>query len=99
MSAASWHVYIVRCADDTLYTGVTIDVARRIQEHNESQKGAKYTRARRPVELVYSESVADRSAAMKRECEIKRLSVSEKQRLLADRAQASISGMSLLSRR
>ena len=99
MSDAGWHVYIVRCADDSLYTGVAIDVARRVQEHNESPKAAKYTRARRPVELVYSESVPDRATAMKREYAIKQLSVAEKQRLLETVDQASISGMSLLSSR
>jgi len=67
-----YHVYIVKCADDTLYTGIATQLDRRIEEHNSSEKGAKYTRIRRPVELVYSEEYPDRSAASKREYEIKK---------------------------
>ena len=67
-----WHVYIVRCADRTLYTGVARDLAARIEAHNEG-RGAKYTRSRRPVKLVYQEPAADRSAALRREHAIKRL--------------------------
>ncbi len=67
-----YYVYIVRCADDTLYTGIATELERRIEEHNSSDKGAKYTRARRPVTLVYSETHADRSLASKREYVIKK---------------------------
>ena len=67
-----YFVYIVRCSDNTLYTGIATELQRRIQEHNSSDKGAKYTRARRPVELVYSEEYPDRSSASKREYEIKK---------------------------
>ena len=67
-----YYVYILRCADDTLYTGITTELERRIDEHNGSAKGAKYTCTRRPVKLVYSEEQADRSAASKREYEIKK---------------------------
>ena len=67
-----YYVYIARCADDTLYTGIATDLARRIEEHNSSEKGAKYTRVRRPVSLVYSEEFPDRSLASKREYEIKK---------------------------
>jgi len=67
-----YYVYIVKCADNTLYTGIATHLDRRIEEHNSSEKGAKYTRARRPVELVYSEEYPDRSAASKREYEIKK---------------------------
>lgn len=78
-----WFVYIVRCADDSLYTGITIDVDRRIQEHNEGDKlAAKYTRARRPVVLMYQEVCESRSAATKREIEIKQLSRKEKDEFL-----------------
>jgi putative endonuclease len=74
-----YYVYIVRCADDTLYTGIATELQRRIEEHNSSTKGAKYTRARRPVELVYHEHYNDRSTASKREYEIKKkMSRSEK---------------------
>ncbi len=63
---------MVKCADDTLYTGIATELDRRIEEHNASDKGAKYTRVRRPVELVYSETYPDRSSASKREYEIKK---------------------------
>ena len=75
------YVYIVRCSDGTLYTGWTNNLELRIQAHNEG-RGAKYTRARRPVELVYSETAPSKSEAMKRECEIKRLSRREKHELI-----------------
>lgn len=68
----SYFVYILQCADDTLYTGIATDINRRLNEHNTSDKGAKYTRSRRPVTLVYSEGFPDRSSASRREYEIKR---------------------------
>ena len=68
-----WKVYIVECADGTYYTGITTNVRRRILEHNFSFKSSKYTRSRRPVRLVYEESVDDRSHASKREIQIKKL--------------------------
>jgi putative endonuclease len=74
-------VYILRCADDTLYTGYTTELVRRIQEHNEG-KGAKYTRGRGPVELVYVEEAADRSLGQSREEAIKRLTRSQKEELI-----------------
>lgn len=78
-----WHVYVVRCADGTLYTGVAIDVAKRVAEHNGAGKsGARYTRARRPVRLVYQEAAANRSAACKREWRIKQLTRREKLALI-----------------
>ena len=67
-----YYVYMVRCADDTLYTGIATELQRRIEEHNSSDKGAKYTRARRPVTLVYQEEFPDRSSASKREYAIKK---------------------------
>jgi putative endonuclease len=76
-----WFVYILRCADNTLYTGVTTDLERRVKEHNGELgkgRGAKYTKARRPVTLVYSEATADRSNAQIREAAIRKLSNSEK---------------------
>lgn len=79
----SYFVYIVRCADDTLYTGITTDVARRIDEHNHSDSvGAKYTRNRRPVVLVYTQECANRSDATKEELRIKKLSRHAKDTLL-----------------
>lgn len=79
----SWHVYIVRCADGTFYTGVAIDVARRVDEHNgRGQRGARYTRVRRPVKLVYQEMAAGRSEAGKREYAIKQQSRTAKRALI-----------------
>jgi putative endonuclease len=75
------HVYIVECADGSLYTGYTTDVERRVAEHN-AGTGAKYTRGRTPVELVYKESFAGRSAAMSREHEIKTFSRARKDELV-----------------
>lgn len=77
-----WRVYILQCSDDTLYTGITTDIARREYEHNHSKRGAKYTRLRRPVKLVYSEECEDRSNATKREYEIKHFSRKEKLQLI-----------------
>ena len=77
-----WYVYIVKCSDNSLYTGITVDLERRVEEHNTSKKGAKYTKSRRPVHLVYSETHQDRSSASKRESAIKKLSRSEKLILL-----------------
>jgi putative endonuclease len=76
-----WHVYMLRCADGTLYTGVTNDLDRRVSAHQKGV-GARYTRSRRPVTLVYSEVAADRSAAQRREMEIKRMPVASKRHLV-----------------
>ncbi|WP_229120677.1 GIY-YIG nuclease family protein [Halapricum desulfuricans] len=75
------HVYVLRCADDTFYTGYTTDVERRVEEHQAGQ-GAKYTRGRTPVELLHVESYETRSEAMSREYEIKQLSRADKERLV-----------------
>ena len=78
-----YYVYLVLCADNTLYTGITTDLERRVDEHNNSnEKGAKYTRARRPVRLVYSEEYENRSEASKREYLIKKMSRKDKVSLL-----------------
>lgn len=77
-----WHVYIVRCADRTLYTGVAKDLTARIAAHNDG-RGAKYTRHRLPVKLVYTEAVADRAAAQRREFQLKRLTRGAKRALCA----------------
>ena len=82
----SWNVYIVRCADGSLYTGVAMDVGRRVAEHNgvgtRAARGARYTRSRRPVKLVYQESAVSRAIACRREYRIKQLSRSEKLALI-----------------
>lgn len=73
----AWHVYIVRCRDGTLYTGVTNDLPRRVRSHN-AGAASRYTRSRRPVRLVYCERSRGRSAALRREARIKRLGREEK---------------------
>lgn len=77
-----FYVYIVRCNDNTLYTGWTVDIERRIKEHNEGKKGAKYTKARRPVVLVYYEIFNTKVEAQKREYAIKQLKRFEKINLI-----------------
>ncbi len=78
----AYYVYILKCSDNTLYTGITTDIDRRVHEHNNLDKGAKYTRARRPVSLVYTQELTDRSSACKREYEIKQYTREEKLRLI-----------------
>ncbi len=73
-----YNLYILRCKDKTLYTGITVDLDRRVKEHNSSKRGAKYTRSRRPVKLVYSRRFRNRSNAQKEEARIKSLSRKEK---------------------
>tara|TARA_Y100000310_G_scaffold255389_1_gene262810 strand:+ start:1606 stop:1896 length:291 start_codon:yes stop_codon:yes gene_type:complete len=80
-----WFLYVVECSDNTLYTGVTTDVSRRVHEHNTSKKGAKYTRSRRPVRVVYYDEFPDRSSALKAEHWVKKLSRKEKQQLVSSR--------------
>lgn len=75
------YVYMLRCADGTLYTGWTNDLAHRVKAHN-SGHGAKYTRSRTPVELVYSEELADKPEALKREYAIKQLTREQKEQLI-----------------
>jgi putative endonuclease len=78
-----WHLYIIQCADNTLYTGITTDIPRRIQEHN-LKSGGSYTQSRTPVELVYQESHPTRSAASKREIQIKRWTREKKLELIQE---------------
>jgi len=73
-----YFVYIAQCSDDTFYTGITSDLKRRIEEHNSSKLGAKYTKARRPVKLIYSKEFNDRSTAQIEEARIKNLTRREK---------------------
>jgi len=77
-----WYVYILKCSDRTLYAGITTDLKRRVIEHNNSPLGAKYTRGRRPVKLVYSRKFKNKSLASKEESRIKKLSRQEKLRLV-----------------
>lgn len=80
-----YYTYILRCSDDTLYTGITTDIDRRVMEHNEDNAlGAKYTRNRRPVELIYSIQFNTRSEACKEESRIKKMSRSDKELLIRE---------------
>ena len=76
-----WHVYRIQCSDDSLYTGTTTDISRRVNEHNCS-KGGNYTRIRNPVKLVYQENHPNRSEALKREAQIKRWTKQKKLALI-----------------
>ncbi|MBC8212342.1 MAG: GIY-YIG nuclease family protein [Gammaproteobacteria bacterium] len=87
----NWAVYILRCSDDSLYTGITTDVERRVEEHNGNSNkcGARFTRSRQPVTLVYREAANNRSEASKREMAIKALSRDQKLALI-DQSSALI---------
>lgn len=79
---AAWFVYMLRCADSSLYTGITTDISRRLAEHNgEGEQGARYTRSRRPVVVAYSEAADSRATASRREAAIKRLTRAQKLKL------------------
>lgn len=78
-----YYVYILRCADDTLYTGITINIEKRIIAHNRGT-GAKYTRGRGPVKLEYHEEYSDKSSALRRECEIKDMTRRKKLSLISN---------------
>lgn len=80
-----WLVYVLECADGTLYTGICTDMERRLKEHNESNKGARYTRSRRPVSVLHTEPHESRSAASQREAEIKKLTRAKKLQLINSR--------------
>lgn len=82
--ADTWFIYMLRCADKSLYTGITTDISRRVIEHNTLKTGAKYTRSRRPVTLVYSEQTSNKSLASIREYELKSLSKIQKEELIND---------------
>jgi putative endonuclease len=78
-----WYVYMVRCRDNTLYTGITTDIHRRLEEHNSTDSITRYTRSRQPVKIVYYEQVANRSEAGKREYRIKKLHRQKKELLIS----------------
>ncbi|SDO84327.1 GIY-YIG nuclease family protein [Desulforhopalus singaporensis] len=77
-----WYIYILRCRDNSLYTGITTDPARRLAEHNSGTRGARYTRSRRPANLVYIEQTSSRSNASRREAAIKKMTAPAKQKLI-----------------
>ena len=80
--STNWVMYVVHCADGTYYTGITTDITRRLHEHNHLKRGAKYTRSRRPVSLLYYEPHENISSALKAEAAFKRKSRSEKSQFL-----------------
>lgn len=84
---SKWSVYLVRCADGSLYTGIATDVARRLAEHEHGGKGAKYLRGRRPLTLMFQREIGDRGAASRVERHIKNLSKAEKEQCLCNPAQ------------
>jgi putative endonuclease len=77
-----WYLYVLLCSDGSYYTGVTVDVDRRLKEHNASKAGAKYTRSRRPVELLFYEKFQTRSTAQKAEYHFKKLTRKQKEKLI-----------------
>jgi len=81
-----WYLYILRCRGDVLYTGITTDVEKRFQQH-QCGKGAKFTRGRGPLELVYREECGDHSAALKREIEIKAMTRQQKNALIENKKE------------
>ena len=82
--ASQWYVYMVRCADNSLYSGITTDISRRISEHNLDDKlAAKYTRVRRPVKLAYSQICSTRSEASQKEYQLKKLTKQKKEQLVS----------------
>ena len=86
----SYFVYILECADKTLYVGITNDLEKRLYSHNHLKNGAHYTKIRRPVDLKYFEEVADRSEALIREIEIKKMSRVNKQKLILCHCEAEL---------
>ena len=80
----NWYLYVLQCNDGTLYTGITTDVFRRLNEHNISPKGAKYTKTRRPVKLVYWIDLKDRSTAQKAEYKFKKLTREQKEKIISE---------------
>lgn len=83
MGASDYSVYILRCADDSYYTGIAVDVARRVNEHESSPRGAKYLKGRRPLTLVYAAAAGDRSKASQLEYRVKQLSRAQKEALIS----------------
>lgn len=82
---STWHLYLIRCADGTLYTGITTDVARRLDTHARN-RGARRLRGRGPLELVFSHAIGDRAEASRAEYRVKRLSRADKERLISGEA-------------
>ncbi len=96
---SSWSVYLLRCGDGSLYTGIAKDVSRRVAEHREGEKGAKYLRGRGPLDLIYQQEIGDRSLAAKIEHRVKRFPKEDKEDLgrLPGRIEALLQQISLQS--
>jgi putative endonuclease len=90
MNTSLFYIYILECSDKTLYTGYTSNIERRTYEHNSTANGAKYTRGRRPVTLVYSEGCSTQSEALTREAQIKKLSRAQKLLLIESRSEEKV---------
>jgi putative endonuclease len=86
MSSATFSLYIVRCADDTLYTGIAADVGKRMSEHESSSRGAKYLRGKGPLRLEFAEEVGDRGVASTLEYRVKQLNKARKEAIISGRA-------------
>jgi predicted GIY-YIG superfamily endonuclease len=86
---SQWYLYILRCGDGTLYTGITNDVEKRLDAHR-TGKGAKYTRGRGPLELIYQETCESHSRALKRELEVKKLSRLQKEQMIKNYKQEAV---------
>jgi putative endonuclease len=82
LDKTSWHLYVLLCADGSYYTGTTTDIKRRLKEHNTSRRGAKYTKTRRPVEIIYTEKFPSRSSAQKAEYRFKQLTRKQKEKVI-----------------
>ena len=93
----NYFLYLLECSDGTLYTGITVDVERRVGEHNNSKLGAKYTRARRPVKLVYTKKFRDRSTALRAEARVKKMTREEKLRLVYRAPKSKVSSIAISS--
>ena len=91
--SSSWYMYVVRCADGSLYTGITTDVKRRVHEHNSTKRGAKYTRSRRPVHLAYAHRCRSKSEACVSEIGFKKLKKKEKEEFLEENAIGNLRSM------
>lgn len=87
-----WFVYMLRCADNSLYTGITTDVERRLIEHNGKKSVTKYTRVRQPVEVAYQENAGSRSEASKREAQLKKLKKHKKEALVMGSIDEKVNG-------
>jgi putative endonuclease len=95
-SSKKYYLYILECADKTFYTGITVDLLRRLWEHNNSKLGACYTKSRRPLRLVYSKKFPNRSSASQEEYRVKKLSKADKMKIIKSAAATAVDFMALI---